>query len=365
MRAEAFRWFVRGAGLAFGAALAVAVVYMMLIGARVLVLVFIALLLASGLEPLIDRIRAYTRLGRGAALLLVYAVFFVLMISLVLLVVPGAINQFNDLGTRLSPLLSDAREWARTVEPRALSTSLVGLINTIQRALTPSSTPAPDADDLIALGLTFAEVVVSVISVIVLVYFWLTERAHLQRFALALVPADQRGGAREAWNEIELRLGSWVRGQLILMGTIGVATSVAYFLIGLEGALLLGLIAAAAELIPLVGPALGAVPALLVAAMTGNMETVILVAVVYFVIQVIEGNVLVPVIMHNTIGVPPFIVFASILAGAAVAGIPGALISVPFAAALLVIIERLQARDQPLPISNQQPSSEVAEPAES
>lgn len=365
MRAEAFRWFVRGAGLALGAALAVAVVYMMLIGARVLVLVFIALLLASGLEPLIDRIRAYTRLGRGAALLLVYAVFFVLMISLVLLVVPGAINQFNDLGTRLSPLLSDAREWARTIEPRALSTSLVGLINTIQRALTPSSTPAPDADDLIALGLTFAEVVVSVISVIVLVYFWLTERAHLQRFALALVPADQRGGAREAWNEIELRLGSWVRGQLILMGTIGVATSVAYFLIGLEGALLLGLIAAAAELIPLVGPALGAVPALLVAAMTGNMETVILVAVVYFVIQVIEGNVLVPVIMHNTIGVPPFIVFASILAGAAVAGIPGALISVPFAAALLVIIERLQARDQPIPISNQQPSSEVAEPAES
>lgn len=365
MRAEAFRWFVRGAGLALGAALAVAVVYMMLIGARVLVLVFIALLLASGLEPLIDRIRAYTRLGRGAALLLVYAVFFVLMISLVLLVVPGAINQFNDLGTRLSPLLSDAREWARTIEPRALSTSLVGLINTIQRALTPSSTPAPDADDLIALGLSFAEVVVSVISVIVLVYFWLTERAHLQRFALALVPADRRGGAREAWNEIELRLGSWVRGQLILMGTIGVATSVAYFLIGLEGALLLGLIAAAAELIPLVGPALGAVPALLVAAMTGNMETVILVAVVYFVIQVIEGNVLVPVIMHNTIGVPPFIVFASILAGAAVAGIPGALISVPFAAALLVIIERLQARDQPLPISNQQPSSEVAEPAES
>ncbi|CAN5815281.1 AI-2E family transporter [soil metagenome] len=365
MRAEAFRWFVRGAGLAFGAALAVAVVYMMLIGARVLVLVFIALLLASGLEPLIDRIRAYTRLGRGAALLLVYAVFFVLMISLVLLVVPGAINQFNDLGTRLSPLLSDAREWARTIEPRALSTSLVGLINTIQRALTPSSTPAPDADDLIALGLTFAEVVVSVISVIVLVYFWLTGRAHLQRFALALVPADRRGGAREAWNEIELRLGSWVRGQLILMGTIGVATSVAYFLIGLEGALLLGLIAAAAELIPLVGPALGAVPALLVAAMTGNMETVILVAVVYFVIQVIEGNVLVPVIMHNTIGVPPFIVFASILAGAAVAGIPGALISVPFAAALLVIIERLQARDQPIPISNEQPSSEVAEPAES
>jgi len=361
MRAEAFRWFVRGTGMALGVALAVAIVYGLVIGAKVVVLVFIALLLASGLEPLIDRVRAHSRLGRGVTLLLVYAVFFLGMAALVLLIVPGAINQFNDLGTRLTPLLDGAREWARSIVPRALSTSLVGLINTIRRALAPSAPTGPDPDELIALGVTFAEVVVSVVSVMALVYFWLTERAYLQRFALALLPADRRAGAREAWNEIELRLGSWVRGQLILMLTIGVATTIAYFLIGLEGALLLGLIAALAELIPLIGPALGAVPALLVAAMTGNIETVLIVAVVYFIIQTVEGNVLVPLVMHNTIGVPPFIVFASILAGAAIAGIPGALLSVPLAAALLVVVERLQARDQPVPLSNKAPPEEVAE----
>lgn len=361
MRTEAFRWFVRGIGFAAGAVVATAVLYGMLIGARVLVLVFIALLLASGLEPLIDRVRAHTRLGRGATLLVAYASLFLAMAALVLLVLPGAINQFNDLGTQLAPILADAREWARTIEPRALSTSLIGLIDTIQRALTPTAGEGPAPGELIALGLTFAEVVISVVAVLALVYFWLTERARLQRFALALLPADRRAGARDAWNEVETRLGNWVRGQLILMVTIGVATSIAYFLIGLEGALLLGLIAALAELIPLVGPALGAVPALGVAALTGNIETVIIVAVVYIVIQTVEGNVLIPVVMHNTIGIPPFIVFVSILAGAAIAGIPGALLSVPLAAGLLVVVERLQAREQRVTLGVYEPPEEVAE----
>ena len=110
-----------------------------------------------------------------------------------------------------------------------------------------------------------------------------------------------------------------------------------------------------AEVIPLVGPALGAVPALVVAALTGRIEVVILVAVVYFVIQVVEGNILVPLVMHNAIGIPPFLVFISILAGAAIAGIPGALIAVPLMAALLVIVERLQARTDTVPLSPSAP----------
>jgi predicted PurR-regulated permease PerM len=363
MRAEAFLWFVRGIGLAFGAALTVGLIYGTLLSARVVVLVFIALLLASGLEPLIDRLRARSRLGRGATLLLVYAGFFGLVAVLALLVIPGAVSQFGELGARITPLLASAREWAQEVQPRALSVSLVGLVDTLRRVLVPTGGSAPEPDQLIALGLTFAEIVISTMAVLTMVYFWLTERARLQRFFLALLPADRRGGAREAWNEMELRLGAWVRGQLILMGSVGIATTVAYLLIGLEGPLLLGLIAALAEAIPLVGPAFGAVPALIVAALTGRIEVVILVAVVYVVIQIVEGNVLVPVVMHNTIGVPPFLVVVSILAGAAIAGIPGALLSVPLAAALLVVVERLQARSATVPLSPAQPAT--GEPVES
>ena len=92
------------------------------------------------------------------------------------------------------------------------------------------------------------------------------EHARLQRYSLAFVPAERRAGARDAWNEIETRLGLWVRGQLILMGAMGVATGVAYTPARAAGALLLGLIAALTEAIPIVGPLLGAIPAILVAA---------------------------------------------------------------------------------------------------
>src|SRR5687767_4874450 len=131
----------------------------MFVAARVLVLVFIALLLASGLEPLIDRIRTRTPLGRGATLLLVYIAFFAAATALVLLVLPGAITQLGELGTKLTPLLEDVRTWARTIEPRTLSISLVGLIDTAQRVLVSTPGQAPEPDQLIALGLTVAEVV--------------------------------------------------------------------------------------------------------------------------------------------------------------------------------------------------------------
>lgn len=364
MRSDAFRWFVRGLALAFGAALAVAILYALLISARVAVLVFIALLLASGLEPLIDRMRQRSRLGRGATLLVVYAAFFIGAGVVLLLVLPGAVNQLAELGARLNPILIDAREWARTVQPEAVSVSLVALLDSAQKALAPTATPPPAPDQLIALGLTFAEIVVSFIAILTMIFFWLTERARLQRFALALLPADRRQGAREAWNEIEDRLGAWVRGQLFLMGSVGAATTIAYYLIGLDGALLLGLVAAFAELIPLVGPALGAVPALVVAALEGRIELVILVAVVYFIIQVVEGNILVPLVMRNAIGIPPLVVFISILAGAAIAGIPGALVAVPLVASLLVIVERLQQRRNPVPLEPPEPSDELEEVAD-
>lgn len=160
-------------------------------------------------------------------------------------------------------------------------------------------------------------------TVLALVFFWLTEHARLQRFALAFVPASRHSAAREAWNEMESRLGSWVRGQLLLMGAMGVMATTAYLILGLEGAVLLGLIAALAEAIPLIGPLIGAVPALLVAALTGRIEIVLAVALVYIVIQIIEGNVLVPIVMRNTIGVPPFLVITSILVGTAIGGIAG------------------------------------------
>ena len=133
----------------------------------------------------------------------------------------------------------------------------------------------------------------------------------------------------------------WVRGELILMGAIGIGTSVAYTLLGVPAALLLGLFAALAEAIPIVGPLIGAIPAVLVAA-TVSPQLALVVAGVYVVLQIIEGNVLVPLVMRNTIGISPFLVILSVLIGGAAGGFAGALLAVPIAAVGEILIEGFQ-----------------------
>jgi predicted PurR-regulated permease PerM len=97
----------------------------------------------------------------------------------------------------------------------------------------------------------------------------------------------------------------------------------------------------------MIGPAIGAIPALLVAAAV-RPEVFVFVLLAYVIIHVVEGNVLVPVVMRNVVGISPFLVIASLLVGGALDGIRGALVAVPIAAAIEVVLERLQARDLPV-----------------
>jgi len=131
------------------------------------------------------------------------------------------------------------------------------------------------------------------------------------------------------------------------MGAMGAATGTVYTLLGLPGALLLGLIAALTEAIPIVGPLLGAIPAILVAA-TVSPQLALVVALIYLVLQLIEGNVLVPIVMRNTIGISPLLVLFSLLIGAQVGGLIGALLAVPLAASVEIVLQHLQARETPV-----------------
>jgi predicted PurR-regulated permease PerM len=196
-------------------------------------------------------------------------------------------------------------------------------------------------------GLTVAEAVTSILTLLTVVYFWLTEHARLQRYALAFMSEARRPRVRDVWNQAETRLGMWVRAQLILMGGLGVMTGIAYTVLGVPAAMLLGVAAALAEGIPIVGPLLGAIPAILLAASV-SPQLVLEVAAVYLVIQIVEGNILVPLVMRNTVGISPFLVILSVLVGAAAGGFVGALLAVPIAATGEVILEGLQARKVPV-----------------
>lgn len=345
MRVELFGWAIRGAGLALGAAVVLGLLVLAGAAARVLLLIFISILLASALEPIVLSLRGRLRLRRGPTILAVYLVFFVAVIGFALLIVPAALAQAQRIVASLPPVLDELRVQIADLRPMALSESLTALVDAVAVNFEPA--PPPDPDEVVEVGTAVAEAAIALATILTLVFFWLVENARLQRYALAYLPASRRAGARRAWNEIEKRLGLWVRGQLILMGAIGVATGIAYTILGVPGAVILGLIAAIAEAIPIIGPLLGAIPAILVAA-TISPELALTVAGVYAVLQLIEGSVLVPLVMRNSIGISPFLVLVSLLVGGAAAGLIGALIAVPIAAAVEIVLSRLQARETPV-----------------
>jgi predicted PurR-regulated permease PerM len=312
---------------------------------NVLLLLFMSILLASALEPMIGWLRGRLRLGRVWTILVVYLAFFVVVLGLAFVVIPAAINQGQRIVTSLPAFFDQVREWASHLRPVALSRSINALVDSVAETFAPAPPPGPAV--VVKVGTAVAEAVVGLFTLLAIVFFWLVEHARLQRYTLAFLPMERRGGARNAWNEIETRLGLWVRGQLILMGAMGAATGIAYTLLGLPGALLLGLIAALTEAIPIVGPLLGAVPAILVAA-TVSPQLAVVVAAIYVVLQLVEGNVLVPMVMRNTIGISPLLVLFSLLVGAAVGGLVGAFLAVPIAASIEIVMSRLQARETPV-----------------
>jgi len=345
MRSELTPWTVRGIGLALGASVVIGLIQLGIAAGGVLILLFIAILLASALEPMVGFIHDRLPLGRGATILVVYLTFFVTVLGLAFIVVPAAIGQGEQIISSLPAFFDSARSWAATLRPEILSASVTALLDSVASIFAPAA--PPNSDQVVQVSAAAADAAVKLATLLTIVFFWLIEHARLQRYLLAFMPADRRAGARDAWNEIETRLGLWVRGQLTLMGVMGVATGVAYSLLGLPGALLLALIAALTEAIPIVGPLLGAIPAVLVAA-TVSPELALIVAGIYVVLQLVEGSVLVPFVMRNAIGISPLLVLLSLLVGGAVGGLVGAFLAVPVAASVEIVLTRLQARETPV-----------------
>jgi predicted PurR-regulated permease PerM len=344
-RGETVLWFARGIGLVAGGLVVLGIAQAAIGAASVLLLVFLAILLASAVRPVVDRVRGLLPVGRPGAILLVYAAFFGAIAGIGLLLVPLLVDQASQLAAQMPAVFDRIKAWSAGLRPHELASSVGGLIASAESLVKAGQ--APGAGLLVSAGLTVADIVISIVTVLALLFFWLTEREHLQRFCLSYLPPDRRPGVREGWNIVELRLGAWVRGQLILMIALGTATGLAYSVMGLPAAPLLGLIAGLAEVVPLVGPAIGVAPALLVAA-AFRPDLVLVVLIAYVIIQLVESNVLVPIVMRNAVGVSPFLLTVSLLVGAALGGLVGALISVPMVAAAEAIMERLQDRDVPV-----------------
>jgi predicted PurR-regulated permease PerM len=138
----------------------------------------------------------------------------------------------------------------------------------------------------------------------------------------------------------ETKLGGYIRGQGLLCVAVGVTAFVAYLLIGLPYALVLAVFAGVMEMVPIFGPALGAVPALLVA-LSIDPGKALWVVVATAIIQLLENTILVPRIMKHSMGVNPIIVLLSLIAFSSVFGFVGALLALPLAAIIQLLVSRV------------------------
>ena len=248
-------------GLAVGVAIVVGLLALGFAAGDVLLLLFVAILLGSALEPMVGSIRDHLPLGRGATILVVYVGFFVTVLGLGLRRGPRRDRAGPAHRRRACPPSSiSARAWAATLRPAALSSSVSALIDSAASTLKPPSGP-PNPDQVVEVGAAAVEAAVTVATLLTLVFFWLVEHARLQRYLLAYLPA---GAARRRPRRLERdRDAARAVGPRPAdpdgrdgRGDRASPTPCS----GLPGALLLGLIAALTEAIPIVGPLLGRDP---------------------------------------------------------------------------------------------------------
>lgn len=183
-------------------------------------------------------------------------------------------------------------------------------------------------------------VVSQVLLGLVMDYYWLTSRAQILTLLLRVSPVDRRKKIMTIWTDIEETLGAYVRGQTILSAIVFGASLVGLLLLRIPNAVALAVIAGMFEVIPLIGPFLGAIPAILVGFSVSPL-TGLLITGWYLVVQQIEGNILIPRIMHKSVGLNPLVVILAVVAGGSVAGVIGALLAIPIAGAAQVLVRDL------------------------
>jgi len=155
-----------------------------------------------------------------------------------------------------------------------------------------------------------------------------------------LVPPDGRSTARSILSDSRDSLLGWLKGRLFSMVVVGVLAAVALYLIGVPGALFLGLFSGLVAFVPIIGSVVGAVPPLLLA-FAGNPWGVLWVLLAYVAIQQVESNLLTPLVMRKAISLHPVVVVASVTVAGAAFGALGALLAVPAVVVGDILIRRL------------------------
>jgi predicted PurR-regulated permease PerM len=302
--------------------------------AAALFILFVGVALGMAVKPGVEWLR---RRGtpRWAGALAIYAALGCLCAGVLTLAVPIIADRTATLVAR-APLHF---ERLRTELLASDSHTLQRIAWYLPAASEPGSAPTLDVRSVLETGGTVGRNLFTVVAVLLLGFYWTLEGDRRMRALVLFAPFDRRRAIRGFITEIETTVGAYLRGQSLICLAMGVLAFVIYRLIGLPHAGMVGVVYGLGEAIPVAGPIIGTIVAALVAASVGpSLVLGVVVAAVF--LQLFENYVLVPRVMVRTVGTNPLVTLLAITAFASVLGIAGALLAIPLAAIVQLLLRR-------------------------
>jgi predicted PurR-regulated permease PerM len=319
------------AGVAIAGLVALAILLWKLL--HVVLLVLTAIILAEGLRGPVNMLKE-----RGVPFALSIAAAYLALVVAVL----GLVTLLaGPTGAELASLTGYQGAIIANVD-RVLNTFQVSSQQLTSLATTLLGAAGGVVGSVVSIGSGVVAVVGDMVTIFLLSITWMAATRDLKGFVVGLFPPRRRALVDRLIAETSRAFAGYVRGVTINMLAIGLLALLACWLLRLPAPVLLGVFAGLCELIPLLGPFLGAIPAVLLGFTVGPLYPLV-VAVAFLVLQQLESNVLTPVVMRHEVGLRPFVVILALLVGAALAGIWGALVAVPVGSAIQIVIVRVVA----------------------
>ncbi len=324
------------------------VLYILYLVVDILLLLFVALILAALIDPFADWFQKH-KIPRALAVLVIYIILFGILTGAILLLVPIISHDLPQLMENLGSFWTNLQDnvwWQKIVDGvQNVQNTLISYGVNIQEGVNSNSAGVENTLSGVFSTISgFFGGVFSLVLVLVLTFYMVVQEDPLKKILRSIIPDEYIPWCAQIMKRMREKLGAWMRGQLILSLVIGVLVFIGLSILQIKYAAILGMLAAILEFIPYVGPVLAAIPALFLAFSQGGVIKLIFVIVMYIIIQQLENHLLVPKVMQKAVGLNPVIIIVAILAGAKLAGILGVLIAIPVATVLSVFVQDVLAK---------------------
>ncbi len=299
---------------------------------RPLALLVFGIVIAEALAPIVDWLDRW--LPRVLAVLLVYLVLLLIFVGILYVIVPAMADQIKQLVTNLPELIQRVQGWISARSSGLPIGQNVGSVLTQQFGGLGST--------LLSLPLAIFYSLFDMVVVLFISIYWLILSPNIWRFTLSLVPAERQARVNDVLEEMGRAMGGYIRGTAIDGLALGATAYAGLLLLGVHYPLVLGLLTALMEFVPVVGATVSAGLIVLVAYL--QSPTLGLITFIFaLAFHQLENHVLVPNVMHGQTDISPLFAVFAVFAGATVGGLVGAFIAIPLAAATQVWVKEVLA----------------------